>query len=146
MIRFFLDTNILVDAFLRGGDPVRDQDHHDAVALITELGKGHGTGIITPASMATVIYFLQGKANRIGIGEVHRAINWMLDVMQWAPMHPEHFRAALDHPINDIEDAAQLIAAHVTRKIDAVVSRDKDFVVKGVKVLTAAQALRKLKR
>jgi hypothetical protein len=52
----------------------------------------------------------------------------------------------LDHPIKDIEGAAQLIAAQATGKIDAVVSRDKDFAVKGVKVLTAAQAVRRLKK
>ena len=146
MKRLLFDTNILLDAFFRWREPAFEKEHKDAVALLDAVSQGKAIGLITPATMATVVHYLQRMETTIGTEQVARVVERLLEMMEWAPMLPEHFLGVLRSPIKDIEDAAQYLAAKSVGRLDGIVSRDRHFKGKVPQVYSAAQALRSIKK
>jgi predicted nucleic acid-binding protein len=145
MMRFFLDSNILLDAILE-----RPHDPEEALLLLA-LGEQRQVHLLTTSlGIAVVLYHLQrNDAAKKGLlrQQVRRTLEDLLACVEVVPVDADHFLQSAASSFGDLEDGAQYFAVAAAGPLDAIVSRDPDFDGHiGVKRLSAKQALRLVKR
>lgn len=145
MMRFFLDSNILLDAILE-----RPHDPEEALLLLA-LGEQRQVHLLTTSlGIAVVLYHLQrNDAAKKGLlrQQVRRTLEDLLACVEVVPVDADHFLQSAASSFGDLEDGAQYFAVAAAGPLEAIVSRDPDFDGHiGVKRLSAKQALRLVKR
>lgn len=145
MKRFFIDSNILLDAiYERPHDPV------EAMQLLA-FGELRKVQLLTTSlSIGIVLYQLQrsdGAKKGLRRQQVASTIEDILACVEVVPMDASHFLQSTASTFGDIEDGAQYFAVSATGVLDGIVSRDPDFDGHiGVKRLSAKQALQLVKK
>ncbi len=138
-MRVLIDANVLIDALLP--DAERPQgDRHNAQLVLEATARGRMTAVITPVLFAFVLHVV--KPRRASHRKrMEQALEFLLDITEWAPVTPDDYRTALTSSFTDVEDGAQFFAAG---RVGAIITRDvqdfRDHV--HVPVFTAAQFVR----
>lgn len=139
-MRVLIDANVIADALLEG--PERPQgDRANAQLILEAVARRRITGLITPPIFVFITHLV--KPRRVSHrAQVEKALEFLLDFMEWAPVTPDHCRSALTSTFKDVEDGIQFFACS---RLDAIVTRDirgfKEHV--HVPVLTPAQFVTK---
>jgi predicted nucleic acid-binding protein len=134
MIRVLIDTNVVLDAFLRRG-----MYAPNAEKIIQKIDKGECEGCIS-ASTVTDLYFIARKDTK-KIDVALAIIKLVCVSLTILPVNKTTIRFALDSAINDFEDAVQVFAAKAMN-IRIVVTRDKTgFADSGMTVFTPQEFL-----
>lgn len=143
--RYWIDTNIILDHLL-----ARPPLHQEARDFI-DLGFHRKAEIlVTPATLATVLYVLQKKksARKPGpqLNRVRYAILQILQVVEVVPMERSDFAWSANSGFLDLEDGAQYSAAMGSGRLDGLVTNNKaDFPNVSPPLLDAAEALHAFK-
>ena len=122
-MRALIDANVIVDALLPS--EVRPGgDRQAAIRVLDACADGSITGVITPVIFAFVTHAV--KPRRADHRErMEKALEFLLDITEWAAITPDDCRTALTSSFNDVEDGIQFFAC---RRLDAIITRDvKDF-------------------
>ncbi|MDX9751054.1 MAG: PIN domain-containing protein [Flavobacteriales bacterium] len=139
--RYWVDTNVILDHLL--GRPPLYQASRDLI----EPGYHRKAEIlVTPASVATVLYVLQRKksARKPGpdLNKVRHALLQLLQVVEVIPMERSDFSWSANSHFLDLEDGAQYSAAMGSGRLDALVTNNKaDFPNVTPPLWDAAEAL-----
>lgn len=130
-MRVLVDANVIGDAII---DPAeRPQgDRPSAQLILDAIAKKRVDGVITAPIFTFVVHF--AKPRRMDHREqVEAALDFLLDIMEWAPVTPNHCRTAIASTFHDIEDGIEFFAVG---RVDAIITRDpkgfKDHVNVGV--------------
>jgi predicted nucleic acid-binding protein len=139
-MRVLIDAHVLMDALLPDADRPQG-DRQNAQLILEAVAKGKLTGVITPVLFAFVVHVVKPRraSHR---ARVEKALDFLLDIMEWAPVTPDHYRKAMASSFADVEDGAQFFAAG---RVGAIITRYtqdfRDHV--HVPVYTAAQFVAK---
>jgi hypothetical protein len=142
MMRVLLDANVIIDALLPA-DERPQGDKANAIRILDAVADRSIIGMITPVIFSSVIHVVKpGKvAHR---KKMEDALGFLLDICEWAPVTPDHYRTAMASSFTDVEDGMEFFAAGGTR-LSAVITRNvadfKDHVP--VAVLTPRQFVAK---
>ena len=142
-MRVLIDANILVDALF--GPLERPQGNRTAaIALLDAVTAREVVGVITPVIFAFVIYLV--KPRRADHRQrMEAALDRLMEICEWAPVTPGHYRSAFASSFVDVEDGMQYFAASSTGRLDAIITRDikgyKDHV--NVPVMDANQFVKR---
>ena len=123
-MRLLLDTNILLDAIL-----LDRPDLNEAIHILRLAEEERVTALVTPMSLGTVVFIMQRGARREGpaLERARQAVLDLLKVVRVAPVEAIHFARSARSTFLDIEDGAQFFSASASGKLDAIITRDKDF-------------------
>ena len=136
-MRAFLDTNVLLDTIVERDNRRFSED----AAVILELGKNGTLELcMSILSVPTIAYVLK-KMN----GAMKRSIiQDLTSIIEVLPALPEHVHEMLESPLNDIEDALQLLSAKEGR-CELIVTRDTcDFVHSDIPAITPENLLSRI--
>lgn len=137
-MRFFLDTNILVDLLLR-----RDPHLQAAVALLDLSIEEDITYFISSHCIATTHYVCK-KA--ISETELRKLLAEILDLVNVVSIDEEILRKSLKSHHRDLEDAIQIFCAHQIKRLDGIITRNlRDFSTSEISVFSPDEALRYIK-
>ena len=126
MKRYFIDTNVILDALLHRVD----HDPSSAGKLLEAGEQRHVRLLTTSVSIANVLYqYQRNRTSKKGLGLIRaRGVRSdLLACVDVVPMDASHFQQGLASTFGDIEDGAQYFAVAAAGPIDAVVSRDEDY-------------------
>ena len=142
MMRVLLDANVIIDALLPS--EVRPNgDKASAIRVLDAVADRTIVGVITPVIMSFVIHVVKPRkaAHR---KKMEDALGFLMDICEWAPVMPDHYRTALASSFTDVEDGMEFFAAGGTR-LSAVITRNvADFKAHvPVAVLTPGQFVAK---
>ena len=125
-MRVLVDANILIDALV---DPeARPQgDRRSAIRLLDAIAAGEVVGVITPVIFTFLVHFAKPR-RKDQRKQMEQALHFILDIFEWAPVEPSHFRTALASSFSDVEDGMEFFAANAIGRLDAVITRNaSDF-------------------
>jgi len=138
-MRVLVDANILIDALV---DPdARPQgDRKSAILVLDAIAAGEVVGVITPVIFTFLVHFAKPR-RKDHRKRMQQALDFILDIFEWAPVDAEHFRSALASSFTDVEDGMEYFAASSIGRLDAIVTRNTTDFSEHVNVvaLTAAQ-------
>lgn len=143
--RYWVDTNIVLDHLLNR--PPHPQEARDLI----ELGYQRKAEIlVTPATVATVLYTLQKKKSSKkpgpALNKVRHALLMLLQVVEVIPMSKADFAWSANSAFFDLEDGAQYSAAMGSGRLDGLVTNNAaDFHNVSPPLMNAAQALNAFK-
>jgi predicted nucleic-acid-binding protein len=138
MMRVLIDANVLIDALLDEEDRPQG-DRLNAQLVLEAVARGELIGVITPVILSFVIHVIKPRkvAHR---KKMEDALGFLMDICEWAPVTPDHYRTAMASSFTDVEDGMEFFAAGGT-SLSAVITRNvadfKDHVP--VAVLTPSQ-------
>ncbi len=139
-MRVLIDANIIADAILTSEERPQG-DRHNAQLILEAVARGRITGLITAPIFVFVVHIVKPRkaAHR---ARVEKALEFLLDITEWAPVTPDHCRTALASSFKDVEDGIEFFAC---QRPDAIVTNDgKDFRDHvNVDVYTASQFVAK---
>ena len=115
-MRAFLDTNILLDGVLNREN---QQFPKDAAAVIKSGQEGTVELYMSILSIPTIAYVIKNVTS----AKKKTIIQDLCSVVKVLPSLPEHVSEMLNSPLNDIEDALQLLSAK-EGGCDVIVTRD----------------------
>lgn len=142
MIRVLLDANIIIDALLSADERLHG-DKANALRILDAVAERAIVGVITPVIIASVIHVIKPR-KAIHRKRMEAAMEFLLDICEWAPVSRDHVRTSFASSFHDVEDGMEFFAAGGAR-LTAIVTRDvsdfKDHVP--VAVLDPSQFVRK---
>lgn len=138
-MRALVDANIIADAIL-DSDERRQGDRENAQLVLEAVARGRIVGVITAPIFTFACHIV--KPRRADHRErMESALDFLLQIMEWASVTPDHCRTALASTFKDVEDGIEFFACG---KLDAIITRDGDYSDHvNVDVLTAKQFVRK---
>jgi len=136
MIRVLLDTNVVLDVLLK-----REPFVQEGIALWRANEEGQFEGYVSAITPINVFYI----ARKIkGLDIAHEIIVELLATFQVLTLDAIILQAALDLPLKDFEDAAQIASANANQ-LDGIVTRDaKDYKDATIPIYSPAEFLSKL--
>jgi predicted nucleic acid-binding protein len=138
-MKVLIDANVIGDALLTSAQRPQG-DRANAQLILDAVSQGLIKGVITPPIFVFACHIVKPyRADHNG--RMVQALEYLLDIMEWAPITPDHCRTALASSFKDVEDGIQFFATSP----QAIVTRDgKDFRDHvHVPVLTAAEFVSK---
>lgn len=135
-MKVFLDTNVLLDAFDERNDPRLIADGRKIISLA--IGRCYDL-YMSVLSVPTMAYLIKRKTSE----EKKALIQEIVGIVTPLPSLPEHIQKAMNSPMNDIEDALQLLSA-LEGGCDVIITRDTDFKKSGFPVITPSDFLRRI--
>jgi predicted nucleic acid-binding protein len=127
MMRVLIDANIIADALLS----VKARPHGDRVnaqLVLEAVARNELAGIITPVLYSFVVHVVKPR-RADHRKEMEKALDFLMEICEWAPVTTDHYRSAFTSSFNDVEDGMQYFAASSTGRLDAIITRD----IKGFK-------------
>lgn len=143
MMRVLIDANIIADALLSVKERPQG-DRANAQLILDAVAHHELTGIITPVIYSFVVYVV--KPRRADHRKrMEKALDFLMEICEWAPVTTGHFRSAFASSFVDVEDGMQYFAASSTGRLDAIITRDikgyKDHV--NIPVMDAGQFVKR---
>ena len=136
-MRAFLDTNILLDGVLNREN---QQFPKDAAAVIKTGREGTVELYMSILSIPTIAYVIKNVTS----AKKKTIIQDLCSVVKVLPSLPEHVSEMLNSPLNDIEDALQLLSAK-SGGCDIIVTRDiEDFALSDIPAITPEDFLSRI--
>ena len=115
-MRLFLDTNILLDIFMRR-EPFYDASAH----VVYACESGRFTGGFTTLSACNIAYALR---KQMGESQAVQAIRQLAHIIEPIGTTVESLMQSLENPNTDFEDSVQANCA-LEWQADAIITRDK---------------------
>lgn len=142
-MRVLIDANVIADALLEARE--RPQGDRDNAQLILEaVARRRITGLTTPPIFVFITHLVKPRRSSHRV-QVEKALAFLLDILEWMPVTPDHCRTAISSTFKDVEDGIQFFACG---RLDVIVTRDvlgfREHV--HVPVLTPAQFVTKYLR
>ena len=136
-MRVFLDANVLLDSILERENP---QFFEDA-ATILDMGRDGTLKLyMSILSVPTIAYVIK-NVNSTGKRAIIQILTSIVEVL---PALPEHVPEMLESPLQDIEDALQLLSAR-SGGCELIVTRDVEgFRLSEIPVITPADLLSRI--
>lgn len=135
MKKVFLDTNVLLDIFLK-----RKPFYINSSEVFKKIEKKKIRGGICALSFTTIFYILEKEASREKAFHVLKKIRTVLKV---APVDEKTIDSALESTFQDFEDAVQYYSALKFRS-DCIITRNTDdFKESEIPVLTPEEFLQR---
>lgn len=134
MKNIFIDANIFIDIF----NPERLSHQHSKLFYKYALEKKYK--LFTSCDLITTIYYIDSKKDKQQALLNIQAINKTLKIIEFSNQEVEQTcQLMIDDPdYKDLEDTIQYIMAQ-KEKCDFIVSNDKNFVSKDLKVMTSEE-------
>ncbi len=118
-MRVLVDANVIADAFsIQASRPGGDRSN--ALMILEAVAQKKITGVITAPIFVFLLHILKPR-RKDHSEKIERALEYLLEIMEWAPVTPDHCRSALASSFKDVEDGVEFFAAG---KIDAIITRD----------------------
>lgn len=132
-MRVFLDANILLDKYDQGR-PTHVFSHKSYEYLLLR----DNTEIFTSCDIITTLYYVGSKNDKTQILHDIRATNKTLKVIEFSNKEVEETCQLMleDKDYKDLEDTIQYIMAK-KYECDVIISNDKNFVSKDIKLMTS---------
>ncbi len=121
-MRVLVDANILIDALVDPHDRPQG-DRAAATRLLDAVASKEVTGVITPVIFTFLVHFAKPR-HKEHRQQMERALDFILDIFEWAPVEPEHFRTALASSFKDVEDGMEFFSANALGRLDAIITRN----------------------
>jgi len=139
MIRALIDTNIILDFFLK-----REPFYQDACKILSLSENKKIKTYITTLSYSNIYYILrQLESHEIVVGSLTKLskITEMLNVTS------NTIKLALDSDFNDFEDAIQYFACFQNKRINLIITRNvKDYKSSKLIVLTSEDYIKSIQK
>ena len=138
-MRVLLDTNVLLDALV-----IDRPDQSGAARLIQLAEEERLTALVTPMALCTLLYMLQKGPKREGptLQRIRSILKYLVSVLKLVEVKADHFDRSADSTFLDIEDGVQYFSTIGSGRLDAIITRDKDFIGHvDVPLMTAAEFL-----
>lgn len=134
-MRVFLDANILLDKYDMNRSSYKFSHKSYEFLLLQEE-----TEIFTSCDIITTLYYVGSKIDKQQILHDIRATNKTLKVIDFSNKEIEECCKLMleDDDYKDLEDTIQYIMAK-KEKCDLIISNDKNFVSKDIKLLTSEE-------
>mgnify|MGYP002776993108 CR=1 FL=1 len=129
-MKILVDTNIVLDFLL-----ARDPFFQEAERLFQAIDADQVAGYVT-ATTVTDIFYIARRSTR-SVEQARQAVSQTLTAMTICPVDRAILASAFASGITDFEDAVQ-IACAVDQRLDAILTRDKDFLSSTILVLSIA--------
>jgi len=121
-MRVLIDANVLADALL-DSDERPQGDRANAIRILDACVTRDVTGVITAPLFTFLVHAVKPRKVEHRV-EMEEALEYLLDILEWATVSPEHCRTALASSFKDLEDGIQFFAT----RPEAIVTRDgKDY-------------------
>jgi predicted nucleic acid-binding protein len=135
MMKVLVDNNVVLDAIV-SREPFREA----AESLILKVGTNELNGCITASSTTDIFYILKKMS---GTAKAKQSLFWLFSTFDILAVDEMLCRQALALPLNDFEDAL-LVACALRAGVDAIISRDQEFIknCKLVSILTPGDFLK----
>jgi len=136
-MRAFLDTNVLLDSIIERENRQFSED----ADLILKLGKNGTLDLcMSILSLPTIAYVVKN----VTVAGKKAIIKTLTSYIEVLPALPEHVNEMLDSPLNDIEDALQLLSAK-SGGCDIIITRNvADFHQSDIPAITPEQLLNRI--
>lgn len=135
-MKVLIDTNIILDFLLE-----RELFLQDAEALFQAISSGQLVGYVTATTLTDIFYI--ARRHTQSFERAREAVEIYLATMEVCTVNRTVLEAALTSSIPDFEDAVQ-VASAVTEGLDAIVTRDRNFVTSLIPIFSVAQVLQNL--
>lgn len=133
MKKVFVDTNILLDVFLR-----REAFVDASVAVIADCESGKVKGFVSAISLNNLHYIL---TRHIGKNKALEAVRIVLNVFTVVALDEKILRLAADLAHKDFEDAIQLYSALQAGAVYIVTRDANHFPKNGIPILSPSDYL-----
>lgn len=136
-MKILIDTNIILDFLLE-----REPFLQDAEALFQAISSGQLVGYITATTLTDIFYI--ARRHTQSFERASQAVEIALATMEVCTINRTVLEIALTYSISDFEDAVQ-VASAIIEGLDAVVTRDRNFISTLIPVLSVAQIFQNFK-
>jgi predicted nucleic acid-binding protein len=130
----FLDANIIADLY----DSTRIS-HKDSIQVVQFLAKDPEIDLFTSCDILTTLYYILAKKDKTKALDAILQINELCTVVEFS--NDEVLQSCTlmkeDKSYNDLEDTIQFIMAKKI-KADLILSNDKGFISKDIKLLSSS--------
>lgn len=133
-MKFYLDTNVIVDLLLRR------EPHVQTTIDLFELSIINTVSFFTSSHCIATAHYICKKAINENI--LRNLLGEILDIISIIPVDEEILRKSLKSSHKDFEDAVQIFCAHQIKNIDGIITRNiKDFSTSEIDVFTPDEAI-----
>ena len=136
-MRVLIDTNIILDFQLE-----RAPFLQDAETLFAAISSGQIVGYVTATTLTDIFYI--ARRHTQSVERAKQAVEFALAIMEVCPVNRAVLETAITSAVPDFEDAVQ-VACVISQGLDAIVTRDRNFVSTSVSVLSVTQVFQQLK-
>lgn len=133
-MKFFLDTNILLDFILQ-----RELFFNDAVQIL-DFAVRESIELYTSSQSVITSFYLSEK--ELKAKNLKTVFAQLFDYIQIAAVNSDMIKASLNSDIKDFEDAVQVFCAHQIENLEGIITRNlKDFSNTGIRIFSPTEAL-----
>lgn len=136
-MKVLIDTNIILDFLLE-----REPFLQDAEALFQAISSGQVVGYVTATTLTDIFYI--ARRHTQSFERAKQAVEIALATMEVCTVNRTVLEIALTFGIPDFEDAVQ-VASAITEGLNAIVTRDRNFISTTIPILSVAQVFQNLK-
>lgn len=136
-MKVLIDTNIILDFLLE-----REPFLQDAEALFQAISSEQVVGYVTATTPTDIFYI--ARRHTQSFERAKQAVEIALATMEVCTVNRTVLEIALTFGIPDFEDAVQ-VASAITEGLNAIVTRDRNFISTTIPVLSVAQVCQNLK-
>jgi predicted nucleic acid-binding protein len=135
-MRVLVDTNVFLDVLLN-----REEWVENSQAVLNRLERVPGSGWIAWHTLSN-LYYIGRKL--VGEKETRQTLRRLLASFSVCPAGGEAAVAALDLPLNDLEDALQVVAGQAA-KVEWIITRNTaDFANSPLPAISPQEALQRV--
>ena len=135
-MRVLIDTNIVLDFLLQ-----REPFFQDAELLFQKIDSGFVIGYATATTLTDIFYI--ARRHTRSIEQAQQAVLETLTAMEICPVNRAILESAFVLGSVDFEDSVQ-VACALAQGLDAIITRDTDFVSTLIPVLSIGEVLQQL--
>ncbi len=137
MYKIFVDANIIVDIF------DDNRSYHKFSKAFLNFSIEHDIFLYTSCDLITTIYYIESKVDRTLALKKIENINKTLTLIEFSN-HEVQMSCNLMSDDSDYKDLEDTISYILAKKVgcDLIVSNDKNFVAKDIKILTSEKFCR----
>lgn len=136
-MQVLVDTNIILDFLLE-----REPFLQDAETLFQAISFGQLVGYVTATTLTDIFYI--ARRHTQSFERAKQAVEIALATMEVCTVNRTVLEIALTSGIPDFEDSVQ-VASAVTEGLDAIVTRDNNFISSSIPIFSVAQVFQNLK-
>ena len=136
MIKILVDTNLILDFLLE-----RQPFFKDPEALFQLIKTNQIIGYATATTLTDIFYI--AKRHTKSLEKANQAVSVTLAALQICPVNRQVLELALSSSTPDFEDAVQAACVAI-QGLDALVTRDADFITELIPLLSISDVLQQV--
>lgn len=137
-MKFYIDTNILIDALLRR------QPFHEKASALLNFALNNKISIYTSSHCIATLHYVCKK--NINETDLRSIISKFLEFIIIIPVDDNILKKSAKSQHKDFEDAIQILCAHQIKNLDGIITRNlKDFSSSEIPVFPPDEAINYIK-